>query len=248
MPEHGSRERRERAARPAPRGHVAAPEIRHHVDAGSLREPRGIIELDREAHVGPMPYGLTVATDRRDAAPCSRRPRRSLLPPRAYRSASSQADRARKLERIPARLGERQYLFAQRPGKRDGGEGESAGRCRRKNRRARRRPRRGWYPTSVRRRARPPLFEARRRRVLTRSIVARAFAATCRNCALSVRGYRFGLGQRHAKRVLVDAGHPEFVVQVRPRGPARHADKSDHLSLVTRVPECTPLANPERCP
>ena len=44
-------------------GHVAAPEVRRHVDPRSLRQPGGVIELDRVAEIGPVANRLPVTAD-----------------------------------------------------------------------------------------------------------------------------------------------------------------------------------------
>ena len=79
MPEHRFVERRDQGRALAAGGHVAAPEVRDDVDAGALREARGIVQLDREAEVGAMAHRLAVAADRADralrATPASREDR-----------------------------------------------------------------------------------------------------------------------------------------------------------------------------
>jgi len=122
--EHGVVERGDERRALASRGHVAAAEVGHHVDAGVLREPRGIVDLDGEAQVRAMPHGLPMAADRRDRRALDAAGHQDAFDGARVEIGELEGDAAREVERIAARLAQLQDALAQLGGERDGGEGE----------------------------------------------------------------------------------------------------------------------------
>jgi hypothetical protein len=128
VPEHRLVEGGDEGRALAPGGHVAAAEIGHDVDRGELGQPRRVVQLDREAEIGAMAHGLAVAADRGDRLAIDAAGRERAFHRARIELGELQGDDARELERIGARLAEREDALAQLRGERYGGEGEGA-RC-----------------------------------------------------------------------------------------------------------------------